>query len=379
MKRIILCGVALLLLAVGATFSQGLDLTGTWQGTLNAGAAQLRTVIQISKGDDGGWKAVFYSIDQGGQPLPVTTTTLQGSTLKMSLPGIGGSYEGKVSGDGNSISGTWTQGNPIPLNLVRATPNTAWAIPPPPAPMKPMAADADPSFEVATIKPSNPDAQGKGIRFNRAREFTTLNTTLSDMITFAYGLHAKQIVGGPDWMSKDKYDILAKPADEGMPNDKQLKTMLQKLLADRFQLVFHHDKQELAVYAIEITKDGPKLAHSTGDPNGLPGLFFRGLGDLTVNNATMADFAGLMQSAVLDKPVVDQTGLTGRYDFTLKWTPDEFQFSGMGVKPPPPTDDPSAPPDLYTAVQQQLGLKFDSTKAPVDVLVIDKVTQPSAN
>jgi uncharacterized protein (TIGR03435 family) len=82
---------------------------------------------------------------------------------------------------------------------------------------------------------------------------------------------------------------------------------------------------------------------------------------------------------VLDKPVVDQTGLTGRFDFTLNWTPDEFQFSGMGVKPPPPGDDPSAPPDLFTAIQQQLGLKIDSTKSPVDVLVIDKVEKPSAN
>ena len=92
----------------------------------------------------------------------------------------------------------------------------------------------------------------------------------------------------------------------------------------------------------------------------------------------MAEFAGLMQSAVLDKPVIDQTGLPGRYDFTLKWTPDEFQFGGLGVKPPPPSDKDTAP-DLFTAFQQQLGLKLESTKAQVDVVVVDRVEKPSEN
>jgi uncharacterized protein (TIGR03435 family) len=93
----------------------------------------------------------------------------------------------------------------------------------------------------------------------------------------------------------------------------------------------------------------------------------------------MEEFAGLMQSAVLDKPVIDQTGLAGRFDFTLKWTPDEFQFAGLGIKPPAPADNADAPPDLFTAMQQQLGLKLESTKAPADVLVIDHVEKPSEN
>ena len=93
----------------------------------------------------------------------------------------------------------------------------------------------------------------------------------------------------------------------------------------------------------------------------------------------MADFAGLLQAAVLDRPVVDQTGLSGRFDFTLKWTPDESQFAGMGVHVPAAIDNPDAPPDLFTAIQEQLGLKLDSTKAPVDVLVIDSVQKPSSN
>ena len=88
--------------------------------------------------------------------------------------------------------------------------------------------------------------------------------------------------------------------------------MIQKLLADRFQLTFHHDKKELSVYALVVGKTGSKLTKSDGDPNGLPGLFFQGLGVLPARNATMADFAGVMQTAVLDRPVVDQTGLHGQ-------------------------------------------------------------------
>ena len=114
------------------------------------------------------------------------------------------------------------------------------------------------------------------------------------------------------------------------------------------------------------------------NPSGLPGLFFKGLGVMVVTNATMADFAGTMQGAVLDRPVVDRTGLSGRFDFTLQWTPDESQFAGMGVRVPPPSPDAQLP-TLFTAMQEQLGLRLDSTRAPVEVFVIDKVERPSEN
>jgi uncharacterized protein (TIGR03435 family) len=90
----------------------------------------------------------------------------------------------------------------------------------------------------------------------------------------------------------------------------------------------------------------------------------------------MADFAGAMQTAVLDRPVVDQSGLSGRFDFELKWTPDETQFGGLGVRVPAPSDDPSAPPDLFTAIQEQLGLKLQPTKAPVEVSSFGIVAEP---
>lgn len=357
------------------------DIADTWQGTLHAGR-DLRTVIKISKDDKGSYKGVLYSVDQEGASLPLDSVTLQGSDVKYSIKAIDGTFDGRLSADGKTIDGSWKQGpNPIPLLLTRATPETEWAIPTPPPPVPPMAADANPTFEVATIKPGTPDRQGKLFTV-RGRHFITVNTNVNDLIAFAYGLHAKQIIGAPDWFGTSLFDIDAVPDAEGRPNQKQTQVMVQKLLADRFQMKFHHDQKELSVYTIAVGAGGPKLTKTAAGPNDLPAFFFRGLGDLVVRNLTMAEFATWMQSGVMDKPVVDQTGLTDKYDFTLKWTPDESQFAqfrGTGATPPKPTDDPNAPPALYTAIQEQLGLKMGPGKAPDDVIVIDKAEQPSAN
>jgi bla regulator protein blaR1 len=378
MKKFILT-IALGLLASFAAFAQ--DITGIWQGTLRVKAAQrdLRIVVKISK-DQSALKAVMYSIDQGGGGFG-GTVTLQAPTVKIAIAGIGATYEGTLDSEGTVLTGNWSQGgSAMPLELKHVNAEAAWPIPEPSAGVKHMAADAPLNFEVATIKPSKPGAPGKGITMRGPKEFVTINTSLNDLITFAYGIHVRQISGGPAWLESDLFDIVAKPEADGLPNRKQLEGMLQKLLADRFKLTFHREKKELSVYAITVAKTGSKLTKSEGDPNGLPGLGFRGLGNLVVRNANMSDFAGLMQSAVLDRPVVDRTGLTGRFDFTLNWTPDEFQFRSFGGPvPPPPTDKPDAPPDLYTAIQQQAGLKIEAAKAQVDVLVIDKVEKPSEN
>jgi uncharacterized protein (TIGR03435 family) len=370
--------IAFAALSGGALLAQ--DLTGTWQGTLTLpNGKELRTVMKIAKADGGALRGQMFSIDQGAGAIPINPVTLQGTTVKMSMPGIGGTYEGKLEADGDSITGNWKQGpEPIALNLKRATPQTAWAIPEPPPPPKPMAADANPEFDVATIKPATPDRPGKAFLV-RGRQFSTINTTLADLITFAYGIHAKQITGAPSWVETEKFDVAAQPNGEGQPNEKQWKAMVQKLLADRFKLAFHRDKKELSVYAIVVGKNGPKLTKSESTSN-LPGLFFRGLGNLPCTNATMADLASVLQGAVLDRPVVDQTGITGRYDFTLLWTPDEFQFGCAAAKmPPPPATNGAAPPDLFTAMQEQLGLKLESTKAQAEVFVIDKVSKPTEN
>jgi uncharacterized protein (TIGR03435 family) len=228
--------------------------------------------------------------------------------------------------------------------------------------------NATPSFEVS-IKPSNPDQRrGHSFQGNRLR-FT--NIALNDLIAFTYEVHPKQAIGTPPWAGTDKFDVEVKPEGEGMPSGKQWQGMLQKLMADRFKLAFHREKKELFVYVLSVGKTGPKL--TKGDPNGVPTLDFGVLGSLHATNATMPDFTQMMQAIALDRPVVDQTGLEGRFDFDLNWQPDDSQFARLEARIPPLA---GAPP-LYTAIQEQIGLKLDAAKAPVEILVIDHVEKPS--
>jgi uncharacterized protein (TIGR03435 family) len=362
------------------------SLVGDWQGTLEFPAsnsrptAKYRLVLRITKTSDGGFTALNYSIDQGPTPMHTTGVTLQGSTFKFLIPALNGSYEGQLSTDESSIKGTWTQGAALPLNFVRATKETAWEIPTPAPVAKPMAADAKPSFEVATIKPSNPDlsTKTKVIRVS-GRRYVTQNTSLADLIEVAYGVHPNQIAGGAVWVAEDRFDLIAVPEGEGEPNARQWLTMIQKLLADRFKLVFHHEKRELSVYVLSIGKNGIKNLAKSESANPFPsGLEFipspHGL-LLPAQNVTLGEFCQMMQQVVLDRPVTDQTGITGRFDFQLRFTPDESQFNGNPPRLPGQTDSPG----LFDALQQQLGLKLVPGKVPVDILVIDHVEKPSVN
>ena len=373
MKTLMLWMVALVVLSGSAAHAQ--NITGTWQGTLNAGK-ELRVVFTISSASAGGLTATLHSIDQGGQGFSVNAPTVQGTTVRMSVPAIGSTFEGQLSADGSSIAGTWTQGGKtLPLSLKRATAETAWPIP---APLKPMAADAPAVFEVATIRASDPNTPGKLFTF-KGRQFMTINTTVSDLIAFSYSLHARQITGAPEWIDNEKYNVTGQPQAEGQPNERQLKAMVRSLLEERFRIAVHRESRELPVYAMIVATAGPKLSKNATNPDGLPSLFFKGLGVLPAINASMSDLANVMQTAVLDRPVVDRTGLSGRFDFTLTWTPDESQFRGMGVRVPAPSTDPNLPPGLFTAIEEQLGLKLESTRAPVEVLVVDRVEKPSDN
>jgi uncharacterized protein (TIGR03435 family) len=365
--------VALVLLSGVAADAQ--TIAGNWQGALQVGK-ELRLVLVISNADNGGLRGMLHSIDQGGQGILANSVVLQGNTLRVSIEVMSVIYEGTLSANGTTIVGTFTQaGKGLPLTLTRATPDTAWAIPAPPAAMP---ADARAVFEVATIKPSIPDRPGKVFTV-KGRQVITINTSLNDLITFAYGIHARQITSGPPWMESDKYDVTGQPESQGQPNERQLRAMIQTLLTDRFKLTFRRETRELPIYAITVGTGGPKLTKNDSNPNGLPGLFFRGLGVLPGTNASIGDLAGVLQTAVLDRPVVDKTGLQGRFDFMLRWTPDETQFNGLGVRIPPPSNDPDAPPGLFTAFQEQLGLKLDSTRGPAEVFVIDRVERPSEN
>ena len=385
MKRLTVFVIAL---ATSASALLAQTLTGTWQGALKIPQApngELRIVMKISTTDKDTLKAEMYSIDQGGQAILAESVKLSSSGLKIAVPAINGTYEGSLSADGNTITGTWTQGDPRPLTLVKATPATAWTIPEPLPPPKMMDVKAKPEFEVATIKPSDSNRPGWGLGVNRSGVFTTRNTNLSDLIKFAYSVHAKQIVGAPSWADSEKFDLTAKPDTPGMPHVDQMRAMLQKLLADRFSLAFHNEKKELSAYAITVAKGGEKLKKEENAPVPAPG--FGGLPQrgFNVRNATIAEFAAVMQAQFMEQPVVDQTGLGDtRYSFILKWTPDPSQNAGFGAgpvppNPQPPAPDPDAPPDLFAAMTQQLGLQMKTTKTLIDVMVIDKVQRPSEN
>jgi uncharacterized protein (TIGR03435 family) len=235
--------------------------------------------------------------------------------------------------------------------------------------LAPMAANANPAFEVATIKPAKPNNGSQGFHLNGHR-LSIENESVTSLLCVAYGIHKTQIVGAPPWFSTDPYDIDGVPDAEGEPAFRQEQIMIQKLLADRFGIKFHHEKRELALYAITIAKGGPKMTPNTTGREGQPDQTGNGHGSwqsMKFTNNTMADFALEMQFEV-GKPVVDQTGLTGRYDFTLKFTTDEAHL-----------DDPNAPPGFFTALQEQIGLKLEPKKDLADVLVIDHAERPSEN
>lgn len=364
-----------------ATSSSPTDLAGIWQGTLTPPNAQrgTRFVIKISKDASGAYKGALYNADRGQPPLTFNTVTLEGTDVKLASSVF--TVTGKLAPDGKTIDGAFTGfgPNPVAVSFARTDPDAAWPIP---EPVKPMAADANPGFDVVTVKPSKPGQQGKGLGFD-GRRFRTINTNVNDLIAVAYGMHTKQIIGAPDWFGTELYDIEGVPDVPGRPNLEQMGDLLQKLLADRFQLKFHHESKDLSVYVITVASGGAKMAKSAAAPTDPPAFGFRGPGDLVVRNLSMADFAKGMQTTVTDRPVVDQTGLKGRWDFTLKWTPDDSQFAQFrgAVNPQPPAagDNPNAPPSLYTALQEQLGLKMEATKAPDDVMVIDHVEKPSPN
>jgi uncharacterized protein (TIGR03435 family) len=378
MKKLLLSVVALAVLAGGALCAQ--DLTGNWQGTLKSGK-DLRMILVVTK-EDGKLQAKLYSIDETPQPFRVSSISQEGPTVKFAIDINGTAYEGKMNAGNNTITGTWTQGTtPQPLDFSRAPKENAWEIPAPPPPRKSMPADADPAFEVSTIKPNNIDGATMQALTFRGRTFITQNSSLADLIMFAYTVQMKQIIGAPDWITKDRYDISATPDQEGTPTADQVRVMIRKLLAARFQLKFHHDKRELSAFVLTVAKDGPKLkpGQTNGNLHGI-GVQPAPTGALMfANNSPIAAFAGFLQSLVLDRPVVDQTGLTGRYDMTITFTPDDSLFNGEPLGFPKPADGVEPAPGFFEAIQQQLGLKLTAEKTQVDVLAIDRVERPSAN
>jgi uncharacterized protein (TIGR03435 family) len=236
---------------------------------------------------------------------------------------------------------------------------------------------ASPVLEVATIKPVKiPNPNNMHDRTDGRRLFAR-NITLKDLIMIGYEVDPGQIADGPGWIATDEYDIDAE-AVEGIQLDDQREEerLLRELLADRFKLVFHHEQRTLAAYRLVVAKNGSRL--KTADPRGIENSGCEHPGACNFTKRTLPDFARFMQFVVLDRPVMDETRIAGTFDFSLRWAPDESQFSRLGLLIRPPSEGSNAPP-LFDAIQEQLGLKLEPVKAPVDVLVIDHVERPSEN
>lgn len=238
--------------------------------------------------------------------------------------------------------------------------------------VRPMATDAHPSFEVATIKQSDPTDQKHRFEVH-GRRVVIENQTVKTMIQMSYGVHVRQIVNAPSWAGSERFDVQGLPDVDGQADLVQFHEIVRRLLEDRFGLKLHTEKREMARYTLTMAKGGPRMEATKGSPDALPDTRITGNGtsrSMQVANVSMADVARNLQGE-LDRPVVDETGLKGRYDFTVKWLrPDAA---------PAAEDADSALPGIFTALQEQVGLKVQPSKGEVDVLVIDHVQNPSSN
>jgi uncharacterized protein (TIGR03435 family) len=268
-----------------------------------------------------------------------------------------------------------------------------------------------PSFEVATVKPSNGDNAIPSV--STATESRTMNVTARNLIEQAYGIpwtpgRNERIMGGPGWIDNNRYDVDARIDDslvarfEKLSNEErkaQMSLMMQSLLADRFNLKVHFQSSEMPIYGLIIAKGGPKLTvtkdvpTATGDDQPPPTraedvrkgilVLYRGqAAEMTAKAATLDVLVHWLAgySEIGGRPVVNQTGLPGPYDFTLRWTRERLIAQGPRDEQlrSVPSNDPEAP-GLFTALQEQLGLRLMSTKGLVEVLVIDHIDLPSQN
>ncbi len=242
-------------------------------------------------------------------------------------------------------------------------------------------------FEVASIKPSSPDAHGSSILTDKVGGLTVENAPVRALITSAYGIRDFQLAGGPGWVGTDRYDVMAKPDkaenaqeppdirsmtdDQRKVRDDIWKERMRNLLADRFGLVLHKETREEQIYVLTVGKGGPKLTVVTtpGDRQGINGNRGR-----TQGFAAPMSMMAMNLSNVTGRPVVDRTGLTEKYDWVLEFDPN---VSGAANQDSAAGDEQR--PTIFTALQDQLGLKLESTKGPVDTYVIDNIDRPFEN
>lgn len=387
---IVLCGFPFALhaqtLKAGAV--SAIEIAGDWQVAFSGAADATRVVFRISKAP-AGWRAMVYWVDQSHYPASVPTVTLRGTAVSFTATAndLNGSFAGTMAAGHGTIAGRWTQGSggksgfaSQPMTMTRAVKGTAWEIPPPlGSDAKMIAANLDPTFEVTTVKPHDPKVMGGGWQWIGARRFEA-TMPVGALLADIYGLQHDQIIGAPDWVFKDVYDYAGVPDLPGWPTLDQRYSMERKMLQERFGLKVHTETREMSAVLLTTAKGGSKMAPSVMVD---PGVTFSmhpaaGGGGLvfTAQNSSMGDFKRALQN-LLDRPVVDKTGLTGQFDFDLTFMPDESVFGGRVHLPP--VDSGETAPELYTALQEQLGLKLSRFKGQVEVLVIDHIERPSPN
>ena len=246
------------------------------------------------------------------------------------------------------------------------------------------------SFSVASVKPTKRGDDHFMLRPIPGGGLSATGVTVKMLLMNFYGLQAYQITGEPTWVDTERWDIEAK-ADDGPGANaslEEVRTQLsargKSLLGDRFQFKARLETPDLPVYSLLVAKGGPKLKpHPEDNPNARAQIRFRGAGSLTFGNISMANFVVTL-APYLGRKMIDRTDLKGKYDFELKWTlasgegrPESFGLSPQTGTQPPPTDSDS--PSIFTALQEQLGLRLESTKGPVDLLIVEHVERPSDN
>jgi uncharacterized protein (TIGR03435 family) len=236
-----------------------------------------------------------------------------------------------------------------------------------------------PTFEAASIKRNTSNPRNSPMVAQPGGRFTATNATLKALITYAYGLYNFQLYGGPEWLSSEHWDIVA--TSEVGTAASGVKVRLQSLLEDRFQLKTHGEIKELPVYDLVVAKGGSRMKLSDdqnppGPADNRGGLLF-GPNRLEATSTALTFLLGPL-SALLGRQVIDKTNLSGLYDIKLQWAPDVNQSTGVfgGVNTAVP--DGNAP-SMFTAVQEQLGLRLEASRAATDVLVIDSIEHPTEN
>jgi uncharacterized protein (TIGR03435 family) len=235
------------------------------------------------------------------------------------------------------------------------------------------------SFEVASVRPNASTDHRVSIQIQPGGRFIATGIPVRALIGMAYNVRDFQITGGPSWMHDDRYDINAKAEDSGdRLTMEQMRPMLKALLAGRFGMKAHEESKEMPVYELVAAKAGHKLVASQGGGNDRQ--FRMGRGQINAKGVTMEGLAQQIAQQV-GRKVIDKTGIEGAYDVELNWTPEPGQGFGPFGGPPPgalPQADSSGP-SIFTALQEQLGLRLDSAKGPVPVVVIDSISKPTEN